>query len=175
MVQLNDKLARCKQKQTSLKQKYKALCHIHKSSLIELYNLAIQESNSLRNDISILNNVIQKLNEELSRYETDPKHSVKDIPSSVHVTKLTNLQEVHIFEPLMKSYETLLNDRNLLLDKYKQETAQLRNQVKSTEDENHSLRKMLRESESHAVINEHKMESLSINRDLLAEQNEVGT
>ncbi|XP_026686226.1 uncharacterized protein LOC113471339 [Diaphorina citri] len=174
---LKEKLTRSHQKRTALKRKYKALCHIHKSSLIELYNLAVQESNGLRNDISLLNNVIHKLNEELSRYENRNSPGVAREPptqaTDVKVTKLTSLKELHIFEPLMRSYEALLVDRTALIDKYRRDQTLLRNQNKSLEVENHELRKTLAEFESSVAVNNHKIESLIINKDLLAEQNEV--
>ncbi|KAI5709138.1 hypothetical protein M8J76_011060 [Diaphorina citri] len=172
---LKEKLTRSHQKRTALKRKYKALCHIHKSSLIELYNLAVQESNGLRNDISLLNNVIHKLNEELSRYENNPGVA-REPPTQtmdVKVTKLTSLKELHIFEPLMRSYEALLVDRTALIDKYRRDHTLLRDQNKSLEEENHELRKTLAEFESSVAVNNHKIESLIINKDLLAEQNEV--
>ncbi|KAI5708234.1 hypothetical protein M8J77_018709 [Diaphorina citri] len=174
---LKEKLTRSHQKRTALKRKYKALCHIHKSSLIELYNLAVQESNGLRNDISLLNNVIHKLNEELSRYENRNSPGVAREPptqaTDVKITKLTSLKELHIFEPLMRSYEALLVDRTALIDKYRRDHTLLRNQNKSREEENHELRKTLAEFESSVAVNNHKIESLIINKDLLAEQNEV--
>lgn len=57
--------------------KYKALVHIHKSSLVELYNLAVAESNALKNDISLLGNVIQRLSTELTRYENQTEATRK--------------------------------------------------------------------------------------------------
>lgn len=57
--------------------KYKALVHIHKSSLVELYNLAVAESDALKNDISLLGNVIQRLSTELTRYENQTEATSK--------------------------------------------------------------------------------------------------
>lgn len=57
--------------------KYKALVHIHKSSLVELYNLVVAESNALKNDISLLGNVIQRLSTELTRYENQTEATRK--------------------------------------------------------------------------------------------------
>ncbi|XP_026686455.1 SUN domain-containing protein 2-like [Diaphorina citri] len=73
----------------------------------------------------------------------------------------------------MRSYEALLVDRTALIDKYRRDHTLLRNQNKSREEENHELRKTLAEFESSVAVNNHKIESLIINKDLLAEQNEV--